>query len=164
MGAGATISEAFLPRPHWSALWNHVQHYRVSISEAFLPRPHWSGSHATTEERRELTFPRLFCLGPIEAEIEDLEEPFQSIFPRLFCLGPIEAYWYNIMEGVLNLFPRLFCLGPIEAPGRIYLVFNYTTISEAFLPRPHWSLDPCFNLSDMGYNFRGFFASAPLKQ
>ena len=132
-------------------------------------------------------FPRLFCLGPIEVATLYFAKSLSRQFPRLFCLGPIEVCtWWTI--GPMTLwFPRLFCLGPIEVKSLCCVLLDPSLISEAFLPRPHWStLDGNSDITGLSIseaflprphwsyapqistnlllpNFRGFFASAPLK-
>ena len=133
------ISEAFLPRPHWSnvslkTLKNSLVNFRGFFASAPLKL-----SQCLMLMLMVIPFPRLFCLGPIEVILMVIFTTMAITFPRLFCLGPIEVYRYWESSYNTIWFPRLFCLGPIEVLSRHLALLSYYQISEAFLPRPHWS-------------------------
>ena len=61
-------------------------------------------------------YPRLYCLGLIEACSRSIDRGRSVLYPRLYCLGLIEAA-HSVSAGVAarELYPRLYCLGLIEA-------------------------------------------------
>ena len=60
------------------------------------------------------------------------------MYPRLYCLGLIEAIQFPNELAVSDApYPRLYCLGLIEALGTTYAVRLGRWVSEALLPRPH---------------------------
>ena len=155
-----------MPRPHWSfsivigafgSSFLYPRHLclglieanvfagdeKVSgkdVSEAFMPRPHWS-AYITSSE---LSSP--FGIRGIYASAS-LKHP-----------GLIEC-WYCLDRGIRGIYasaslkrgtggkrnvqyqsyPRHLCLGLIEASNRAIRVNWRHIVSEAFMPRPHWS-------------------------
>ena len=82
-------------------------------------------------------YPRLYCLGLIEASAQQNQLLTARQYPRLYCLGLIEARFPGMSCRGPRPYPRLYCLGLIEATQqRVYFV-ERLTVSEALLPRPH---------------------------
>ena len=58
-------------------------------------------------------------------------------YPRLYCLGLIEAPSTSASPATCALYPRLYCLGLIEADRQVAMRRQTEDVSEALLPRPH---------------------------
>ena len=135
------------------------------VSEAFMPRPHWS-TRQTIKMRQEVLsrIRGIYASASLKLWKKEMASLSYGVVSEAFMPRP---HWsFSRLPGKIS---KRLCIRGIYASASLKRRSKKKTkkkhgeVSEAFMPRPHWSDDFFYKSSTKKISIRGIYASASLK-